>query len=172
MKKKIGLSKVRPKNEARPLGTPRPKAMRPKVLTKVVSEDAGLLKIVDTAPLPEVESPLPPIPATDSVEHKMTITFKSLNKKSTQAYYSGAAVTLRFPLAAFPGKVPPTSIHFPDDTFAAPKVKAAAKPKLTAEERKALRAAKPKPTEAERIAQAEARLAKRKAKLAEAAASL
>jgi hypothetical protein len=161
VKRKVGLSKTRPKNEARPLGTPRPKRIAAK---KIVSKDAELL--VDTPPAPVVESPKP-ITAS-SVEHPMTLTFKSLNKKNTAAIYTGARTSIRISTANFADKVPPPSLS----DFSALLAAKVAAPKLTKEERAALRASKPKPTEAERIARAETALAKRKAKLAAAAASL
>lgn len=92
----------------------------------------------------------------------MTLTFKSLSKNGKAAMYSGAVTPIRLSLAAFPDKQYPQEIVIADGVFAGPKV---AKVKLTKEERAAQRAAAPRPTEAERIAQAEARLEKRKAKL-------
>lgn len=90
----------------------------------------------------------------------VTLTLKGLDKRGRNAVYLGAAVSLRFPIAAFPGKVPPTSI--PVDGLAGPR---APKAKLTAEERKAARANAPKLTLAEKVARAEERTAALKAKL-------
>lgn len=93
-----------------------------------------------------------------------SLTLKGLNKKGTQAIYSGTPGTVRIGLAAFPGKTAPESIEVADGVFAikTPKVK------LSKEERAAL----PKPTEAEKIAKMEARLAKAKAKLASQSADI
>ncbi|MES2360010.1 MAG: hypothetical protein V4529_16845, partial [Gemmatimonadota bacterium] len=107
----------------------------------------GTKKSVDTAPSLEVDS-IQLLAITPHKEKQMTITLKTLSKNGKQAYYSGAAQILRFPLGVFPGKVAPASFTVTDDLFAPASVKEA-KPKLTAEERKAARAAKPKPTLAE-----------------------
>jgi hypothetical protein len=93
----------------------------------------------------------------------MTLTLKAISKNGRSATYTGAARVVRFPVDAFPDSTPPPHIEVAAGTFAEPK------PVLTAEEKAAIRAARPKPTEAELVARAEARLARRKAKLAEAA---
>lgn len=84
----------------------------------------------------------------------MTLTYKQSSKNGKVAYYSGAATTLRIGVSAFPNKTAPQTIEVPDGIFAGPK------PKLTKEERKALRASQPKPTLAQRAEAAEARARK------------
>ncbi len=96
---------------------------------------------------------------------RMDLTLKNLSKNGKTAFYSGALLTQRFVVKSFTGGVAPQTIPVPDGIFEGPK---AAKVKLSKEERAALRASQPKPTEAEKIARAEEKLAKRKAKLAEA----
>ncbi len=59
----------------------------------------------------------------------MTLTLKTLSKNGKNAYYVGAAATLRFNLAAFPGKTAPASIEVADGAFAPAKQP---KAKLTA----------------------------------------
>ena len=98
----------------------------------------------------------------------MNLTLKGQSKNGKQAMYGGAKQVLRFPVGVFVGGTAPQSFDVPDGVFEAPVAKTP-KVKLTPEERKAARAAKPKPTLAEKVAAAEARLAKQKAKLAEAA---
>lgn len=93
----------------------------------------------------------------------MQLTLKTLSKKGTEAIYGGLNSTVRIRVNAFPNKVPPQTLDISGE-FAGPKE---AKPKMTAEERKAARAAAPKLTAAEKVAKMEARLAKAKAKLAE-----
>jgi hypothetical protein len=90
----------------------------------------------------------------------MTLQFKALNRRGTQAIYTGLKTAVRFPVSAFEGKTPPTNIEV-EGAFAAPSTPRA---KMTAEERKAARAAKPKPTLAEKIAAREKALAALKAK--------
>ncbi len=93
----------------------------------------------------------------------MTLTFKSLDKRGRNAIYVGAAVSLRFPIGAFPGKEAPPSL---DVSGLAEKVTKTPRVKMTAEERKAARAAQPKLTLAEKVAKQEKRLSDAKAKLA------
>jgi hypothetical protein len=158
MAKKIGLSKTRPVNEARPLGVPRPKLVSKKKIDETQKD-------VDSSPIVEVDStnvvnenPAPEQAAT-AKETKMTFTLKGLSKNKRTAFYAGAATTLRFALSVFPNKTAPKEFEVPDGIFAEPKTAAA---KLSKEERKALRAAKPKPTLAEKRARLEARIAKMK----------
>lgn len=96
----------------------------------------------------------------------MTLTLKGLSKNGKNAYYTGAANILRFPLAAFINKTAPQIIEIEGD-FAGPKTPAV---KLTPEERKALRAARPKPTLAELAARAQKRADALAAKVAAAQA--
>ena len=123
-------------------------------------------KSVDTSCEVVVRSLNAPIMALPIQERTMTLTLKGLNRRGTQAIYTGLRTAVRFPLAAFLNKTAPTVIKIEGD-FAPP---TAPKAKLTAEQKEAAKLARknaPKPTEAERIARAEAALAKRKAKLAE-----
>lgn len=97
----------------------------------------------------------------------MTLALKGLDKRSRNAIYTGAAVSMRFPVGAFPNKVPPATLEFADGSFAGPK---GSKTPMTAEERKAARKAQPKLTLAEKVAKAEERTAKLREKLAADAA--
>ena len=95
----------------------------------------------------------------------MTLTFKSLSKNGKNAFYSGAANVLRFPIAAFVNKQHPTTIEIVGeggDLAPAKQPKA----QMTAEERKAARAARPKPTIAEQAKRAQERADKLAAKAA------
>lgn len=92
-----------------------------------------------------------------------TLTLKGLNKRGTQAIYSGLRTAVRFPISAFESKTAPQNIEV-EGAFAAAKV---ARVKMTPEERKAANAARPKLTLAEKVARAEKRAAALKAKLAE-----
>jgi hypothetical protein len=94
----------------------------------------------------------------------VTLTLKGLDKRGRNAIYTGAAVSLRFPIGVFPEKTAPQTIEV--GGVAGPKEK---KPRLTAEERKAQRANKPKPTLADKVAAAEERAAKLREKLAASA---
>jgi hypothetical protein len=92
------------------------------------------------------------------------------NKKNTQAFYGGAARSIRIDVGAFPSKQAPETIEVADGVFEAKVVKVP-RAKMTPEEKAAAKAAKanaPKPTLAERVAAAEARTAALKAKLAAA----
>lgn len=126
-----------------------------KVLDNATDGEVGLLQ--DAGP-----QAIPPSADSQQQEHPMTLTLKTLSKNGKQAYYTGSAQVLRFPLGAFPNKTAPQTIEVSGDVFVGPKEQ---KPKETKEERKARLAAQPRPTEAERIAKMEANLAKRKAKL-------
>lgn len=94
----------------------------------------------------------------------MILNLKGTSKNGKNAFYSGAASTIRIALKSFPDGTAPATIEVADGVFAGGKTP---KRKLTKEERAAL----PKLTEAEKIAQAEARLEKRKAKLAKQASA-
>lgn len=168
-----------PKNEAKPLGTKKGNKGR-KPTAEERRKDFAVVagkKVVDTQNDLEVTSLQPPItvaqsepaPPEPQKEQHMTLTYKGLNKKGNAAIYSGAKTSVRFSLANFPGKTAPATIEVADGVFEAA---TAPKPTETKEERKARLAALPKPTEAERIARVEKNLAKRKAKLAAADASL
>lgn len=100
-------------------------------------------------------------------DQNMTLNFKSLDKRGRNAIYTGAAVSMRFPVGAFPNKTAPPTLEFADGSFAGPK---GPKPPMTAEERKAARKAAPKLTLAEKVAKAEERTAKLREKLAADAA--
>jgi hypothetical protein len=125
---------------------------------------AGTQKEVDTTTPPGVSLGQSPMTATHLKGQTMTLTFKSLSRNGKNAFYSGAATTLRFALSVFPNKSYPQTITVPDDTFASPR---AVKVKTTVAERKAARAALPKPTLAERAAKAQKRADELKAKLAD-----
>jgi len=99
----------------------------------------------------------------------MTLTLKGLSKNGKAAFYAGAATTVRIQLSAFVDQTAPQAIAVPDGAFAPPRQP---KPKLTPEERKALRASRPKPTLAERAAAAQKRADALAAKAAEAEAGL
>ena len=92
----------------------------------------------------------------------MTLTYVKTSKNGKRAIYSGAALSLAFPLALFVDKTAPATIT--DLSAFAEKVVKTPRAKLTKEERAAL----PKPTLAEKIARREALLARDKAKLAAA----
>lgn len=92
----------------------------------------------------------------------MTLNYKGLNRRGTQAIYTGLRTAVRFPLAAFENKQAPQTIEV-EGTFAAPRTPRA---KMTLEERKAARAAAPKLTLAEKAVRAEKRAAALRAKLA------
>lgn len=114
----------------------------------------------------------------------MTLTLKGLNKKGTAAIYAGLKSTVRIALVNFPGKIPSQTIDVAGDLVAATPAKA----KLSAEEkeqRKAERKAKRDAevaarreakknaaplTLAQRVAKAEERAAKMRAKLEAASA--
>lgn len=100
--------------------------------------------------------------APEGETKKMVLTLKSKDKRERNAIYTGAAVSIRIPLAAFPDKTPPATLS--DFSGLAEK-----KPKLTAEERKEARKNAPKPTLAERVAAAEKRAAALREKLAKEA---
>lgn len=146
---------------ARPLGTKKdPKKKVDTSASNVVSFQRGAQEAaIQPAAVPDQTV----TEARGPQEKTMTLTQKGLSKNGKNAFYSGAATTLRFALSAFPNKTAPTTIEVPDGVFAQ------VAPKLTKEERKAARAAKPKATLAEKIAQREAALARLKAKEAAAA---
>lgn len=96
----------------------------------------------------------------------MTLSLKGLDKRGRSAIYTGAAISIRVGLTAFPNKTAPSTIEVADGVFAGPKAKRAA---MTPEERKAARAAAPKLTLAEKIAKREAALERDRAKLAKQA---
>jgi hypothetical protein len=154
----VGSSRS-PKNEARPLGTKRPKKTLLQHFAQIVV-DAQAESIVSFA-------------SGNSAEEKtMTLTFKNLSKNGKTAFYSGAATVLRLALTAFPDKNYPASFEVADGVFAPAKV---AKVAMTPEEKaaaKAARAALPKPTLAERVERRRAALARDEAKLAAAQSSL
>lgn len=100
-------------------------------------------------------------------DENMTLSLKGLDKRSRNAIYTGAAVSIRIPVGAFPSKTPPATLEFADGSFAASREK---KAPMTAEERKAARKAQPQLTLAEKVAKAEERTAKLREKLAADAA--
>lgn len=109
------------------------------------------------------EAPGQPAAVKETV---MQLTYKGHSRKGKVAVFTGLARPLWIPVSLFadPSNIP-TTFSVSDGIFTPAKVKES-KPKLTKEERAALRASKPKPTLAEQIAAREARLAKMKAKLA------
>jgi hypothetical protein len=153
---------------------------KPKLGKKVKGKVAPLMPITEapiedsacTAEQPVVVSTQPAImPAAKSTtqqgERTVTLTLKGLDKRGRNAIYTGAAVSLRFPIGAFPDKTAPTSIEV--SGVAGPKALRASRVKMTAEEKAAAKLARanaPKPTLAEKLAAGEARLAKLREKLA------
>jgi hypothetical protein len=117
-------------------------------------------RVVDS--VSEVAAIQPTESAAEQQEHHMTLTFVKNSRNGKRAIYSGAALSLAFPLALFVGKTAPATIT--DLSSFVEKVAKTPKAKLSKEERAAL----PKPTLAEKIARREALLAKDKAKLAAA----
>ena len=114
---------------------------------------------VDSAPSCDVEyAHDAAIPLRHQEQIMTTLTLKSLNKKGTQALYTGARIVIRISVKNFVDATPPTTL----DLDVLPAVVRTAKVKLTKEERALL----PKPTLAERVARAEKRAASLKAKLA------
>lgn len=90
---------------------------------------------------------------------QMTLTLKSLSKNGKNAYYTGAAVTVRLALATFINKTAPQSIEVEGD-FAEPKAPRVPRAKMTEAEKEAAKQARknaPKPTLAERAAKAKER---------------
>lgn len=170
--KKIGLSKTAPENPAS--YKHQFKAMSagagvdvkrkvPPAKPAVNYEDSFLQEAVDSRPLPEVESTeSTEAQASQQKDSTVNLTFKNLNKKGTQAIYTGGRTTQRFAVANFPDKVPPPTL---DVSGILGPVEKVAKVKLTKEERAAL----PKPTAAEALEQFNARAEKRRAKLEAAA---
>ncbi len=183
MSKVKGRGKQMPRGEARPLGMP--KAKNEKQSARTEANRVGQKEVVDSAASGGVDSvqtsepqAIPQAASTSAArdqqpqEKTMTLTLKNLSKNGKNAFYAGAATTLRFALSAFPSRQAPTSFTVSDGIFAEPKT---AKAAMTVEEKaaaKAARAALPKPTLAERIAKREAQLAKDKAKLQAQSASL
>jgi hypothetical protein len=133
-------------------------------------------KVVDTETRDGVDLLKSPIKAAEESEsnpaqqehRKMTLSLKGNSKNGKYAIYVGAASPIRVALANFAERQAPATLVVVGEGGADLVAAKQPKPKLSAEERKALRASQPKPTEAERIAKAEERLAKRKAKLQQA----
>jgi hypothetical protein len=98
-------------------------------------------------------------------KHMQTLNFKTLDKRQRNAIYTGAAVSIRIPVGAFPSKQPPQTLDV--EGLAGQREKRAAE---TPEQRKARLAAMPKPTLAEKIAKREASLAALRAKAEKEAA--
>jgi hypothetical protein len=179
MTKKIGVSKTMPKGEARALGTPAPKRSKKalRLVPAAVEQaeaaqteqpeniSAAPAEIAGQTPTDVVVSEVAAITLHDSEEKKektMTLTFKNLNKKQTQAIYSGIRGAVRFPLSAFENRQAPQTLDVTGPFAEAAKPKA----QMSAEERKAARAAAPKPTLAEKIAKREAQLQRLREKAA------
>jgi hypothetical protein len=112
---------------------------------------------------PPNAAPNPPNeePPKAAGSRKMQLNLKGLDKRGRNAIYTGAAVSIRIPIGAFPDKQPPQTLEV-GDGFAGPKEP---KARMTPEERKAARAAQPKLTLAEKVAKAEQRTAALRAKL-------
>ena len=177
--KKIGISKHMPPSEARPLGTKR-KSSTPKRaktvgdrIAEIIEKDGFCdvtLKLVDTTSEPvvdsisEVAAIQPTESAAEQQEHHMTLTFVKNSRNGKRAIYSGAALSLAFPLALFVDKTAPATIT--DLSAFAEKVAKTPRAALTPEEKAARKANRVVPTLAEKIARREALLAKDKAKLA------
>lgn len=134
---------------------------------KVVASSADPVVDLNEQALGATNEPAPE--QADIKEKKIVnLVLKGLDKRGRNAIYTGAAVSIRIPVAAFPNKTAVASIEIADGSLAGPKEK---KAPMTAEERKAARAAQPKLTLAEKVARAEERAAKLREKLAAAAAS-
>lgn len=103
-------------------------------------------------------------PTPTQEKRKVTLTLKGLDKSGRNAVYTGAAISLRFPIGAFENKTPPPNLDM--GGVAGPKEKGKPRSQMTKEEQKAARAAQPKLTLAEKVAKAEERLAAQRAKLA------
>jgi len=97
----------------------------------------------------------------------MTLTLKGIDKRGRNAIYTGAAVSLRLAISAFPNKTAPATFSIPEGVFDGPRPKADRK-RLTKEERAAL----PKPTAAELLKKAEDRVAKLREKVAKGSTEL
>jgi len=110
----------------------------------------------------ETRNIAPDVPQHEEGNTTMTLTFKGLSKSGKFALYSGLRTVTRLSVTDFKDSKPLPSFEATGD-FAGPRE---AKPKMTAEERKAYRLAhpKPKPTLAELIAKREKALAALKAK--------
>lgn len=108
---------------------------------------------LDTGTLDVVECSQPVMMPAVQGGKAMTLTLKKLNKKGTQAIYSGLRASVRIMLANFEGRQPPQTFEVVGPLVGV----AQRKPKRTAEEQKALRAAQPKPTLAERATRARTR---------------
>jgi hypothetical protein len=160
---------IRPLPVRRPVVVPAPKFVATRAYAGLPEKgvdigargDVSCISQPPSAACVDPETTTAPEPGPQTRMKAMTLQFKSLSKNSKNAFYTGAAVALRIPLSAFPGKTAPTSIEVADGALEPAKQP---KAKMTAEERKAARAAKPKPTLAEKIAAREAALAKLKAK--------
>lgn len=93
----------------------------------------------------------------------LMLSLKSLDKRGRNAIYTGAAVSIRIPIGAFPNKTAPAIIPDSDGVFATSREK---KAPMTAEERKVARKTQPKLTLAEKVAKAEERTERLRQKLA------
>lgn len=114
--------------------------------------------------LPSTQSAMTPNESTQE-KKQMTLNLKGLDKSGRNAVYTGAAISLRFPIGAFPDKnAPPATLTF--EGLAGPREPKKPRAQMTKEEQKAARAAQPKLTLAEKVAKQEERLAAQKAKLA------
>ena len=127
----------------------------------------GNKKSVDAAPAPmATSSPTAETPSTPAMEPvvgkdtKMNLQLKSLDKRERNAIYTGAAVSLRIPVAAFPDKQAPATLEVSG--------LAEKRARLTPEERREARKNAPKPTLAQRVEAAEKRAAALREKLAKA----
>lgn len=128
---------------------------------KVVDNEAAdaVSSVASTAAPAATDSAAPE--AATAKEKKVTLTLKGLDKRGRNAIYTGAAVSIRIPVGAFPNKSAlPT---FDVDGLAGPKEKRAP---MTPEERKAARAAQPKLSLADKVARAEERARKLREQLA------
>lgn len=169
----MGLSKHPPKSEARPLGTPRPRAAKQRTkknaksasrygasettIEKVSEENPSAPSETACAPLGSVVTSNQSAIKPQEVKEKiMTLKFTKISKKGTMAMFSGLRNVLRIPLAVFDGA--PADFEV-EGNFAGPKT---VKAKLSKEERAAL----PKPTLAERVERRRLALARDEAKLA------
>ena len=154
------FAKTQPHNAPTKKGQQRAAKAAPTAKKVVDSPEVPALDSLSNVAITPSDAPAEP-PAGE--QKTMTLTFKGLDKRGRSAIYTGAAISIRIGVSAFPDKKPAATIMVGDGALAGPKQKQERK-KLTKEERAAL----PKPTLAERVARAEARTAALKAKLAEA----
>jgi hypothetical protein len=179
------------RNEARPLGTKRPKPEKRSklrtVLAKVLGEpaDTGQVPVtaekkdqkvlaLDSSPTIDSVMTVPAI-TPDTIQGApqtmamATLTLTGLSKSKKYALYKGLRTVARLSVTDFPDSKPPQTLEVSGD-LAGPRVIKEKRAKLTPEELKARREARkngPKPTLAEQIAKREQKLAREQERIAE-----